>query len=74
MAIKYRVVAVTGTYEKDGKTKNEYAQIGDVIETRNGLMLKIKAIPLNWQGTAYLNEPEERRSQKPADTGSEDPF
>lgn len=63
----YEVTAVTGTYEKDGETKKRYMNIGSVIETKNGLSLKLEAIPVGWDGWAYLNEPQQReQQQKPA--------
>jgi hypothetical protein len=61
----YEVSTVVGTYQKDGRTKNRYQIIGAVIESKNGLMLKIDNIPLvegGWNGWAYMNEP---RPQKP---------
>lgn len=62
----YEVTAVTGTYEKDGETKKRYMNIGSVIETKNGLSLKLEAVPVGWDGWAYLNEPQQREQQKPA--------
>lgn len=64
MSIKYEVSAVTGKYtDKDGNEKNRYTKVGVIIETRNGLMLKAEAIPIGWDGWAYLNEP--RTDDKP---------
>ena len=31
-----------------------------MLETRNGLMLKLESIPIGFDGWAYLNEPKER--------------
>jgi hypothetical protein len=56
----YEVKVKTGTYQKDGQEKGRYEKIGSVIETRNGLMLKIDAIPVidnGWSGWCYLNTP-----------------
>lgn len=57
----YDVVAVVGKYtDKTGKEKSRYANLGAVIETKNGLMLKLETVPVNWEGFAYLNEPKPR--------------
>lgn len=58
MAKKYDIRAKIGEYEKDGETKNRYATLGAVIETKNGgLMMKLDTVPVNWDGVAYFNEP-----------------
>lgn len=41
MAKLYDVVATTGTYQKDGQTKYLNKNIGSVLETKNGLSIKI---------------------------------
>lgn len=67
MGIKYEVTAVTGTYkDREGNEKKEYQRIGIVAEGRNGLSLKLKSIPVGWDGWAYLNEPKpkEERQQR----------
>ena len=65
MGIKYYVKAATSEYtDKDGKAKKKYQSIGVVIETKNGLMLKLETLPLlalkEGSLMAYLNEPEEK--------------
>lgn len=73
MSIKYEVVAVTGTYKDAGSTdKKRYCRIGSVITTgRGGYMLKLDAIPLNWDGSAFLNDPKGRDAKPaPAATGA----
>lgn len=61
MGIQYEVTAITGKYtDRNGVEKNRYAKLGVVIETKNGLMLKLESIPVGWDGFAYLNEPRER--------------
>ena len=67
----YDVVAVIGKYtDRDGNEKNRYLTIGAVIEGRNGPALKLETVPLNWNGWAYLNEPqtaaEPRQKAQPA--------
>ena len=41
--MKYDVVATIGTYEKEGQTKYLTRNVGRVIETKNGLRLKMDA-------------------------------
>jgi hypothetical protein len=65
MAIRYFVKAALSEYtDKDGKTKKKYQSIGVVIETKNGLMLKLESLPLlslkEGSLMCYLNEPEEK--------------
>lgn len=68
MSIKYEVVAVTGAYkDASGADKKRYCRIGSVIQTsRGGYMLKLDAIPLNWDGAAFLNDPKPREQAAPA--------
>ena len=67
MGIKYYVKAATSEYtDKDGKAKKKYQSIGVVIETKNGLMIKLETLPLlalkEGSLMAYLNEPEDKPS------------
>lgn len=79
------VKASIGSYkDKMGNTKHRYRTIGSVIKTKNGEMLIIDAIPLNWDGVAWLNDPpvnEYSEQQKkptyeglPADDDLDTPF
>lgn len=64
MSLKYEVTAIIGKYtDKNGDEKNRYLTIGAIINTRAGLLLKLDAIPTNWEGFAYLNEPKARDEQ-----------
>jgi hypothetical protein len=79
MGIKYEVTAVTGKYtDKNGNEKNRYTKVGVVLETKNGPMLKVEAIPVGLDGWAYLNEPKEREqtqdSGRVADMNDDPPF
>ena len=72
MAVKYEVTAVTGKYtDREGKEKNRYAKLGVIMSTKNGFMLKLESVPLQWDGWAYLNEPrkDEAPAAKKADRG-----
>jgi hypothetical protein len=61
MAVKYEVSAITGKYtDKEGKEKNRYVKMGVVLETKTGLMLKLEAIPVGFDGWAFLNEPRDQ--------------
>ena len=61
MSKKFDIVAVTGKYkDRDGNEKSRYLNIGAVIETQNGLSIKLEAVPVGWDGWAYLNEPKAR--------------
>lgn len=65
MSKKYEVTAVTGKYtDSSGKEKSRYQTIGAIIETKNGPMLKLESVPLNWDGWAYLNEPKPREDRQ----------
>lgn len=64
MGIKYKVVAPAGKYtDAQGNEKTRYVDVGVIIETRAGLMLKAEAIPVGWDGTAFLNEPKAKNEQ-----------
>jgi hypothetical protein len=67
MAIKYDVVASTGTYtDKDGNEKKRWQKCGVVMETKNGgLALKLEAIPVGeWSGWFNLWEPDRQRADE----------
>ena len=70
MAIVYEVSAKVGTYlNREGVEKGDYVNMGVVMETKNGgFMMKLKSIPVNWDGFAYLNTPRPR-DEKPHDGG-----
>jgi hypothetical protein len=72
MGIKYFVKAAVSEYEDkaEGKIKKRYQSIGVVMETKHGLMLSLESLPLlamkEGKILAYLNEPEEKKSEAPA--------
>ena len=54
------VKASIGEYtDRDGKVKHRYRTIGSVIATKAGEMLVIDVTPWNWDGRAFLNDPEQ---------------
>lgn len=69
MSIKYYIKSARTRYtDKEGKEKTKYENIGIVMETKHGLMLKIETIPLlqlkDGSIMAYLNTPEEENRNK----------
>ena len=67
MSKLYEITIVSGKYKnKDGVEKSRYTNIGSVLETKNGPMLKLDTIPLmdgGWSGWAYLNTPKTKEDQ-----------
>jgi len=67
MSKLYEITVVSGKYKnKDGVEKSRYTNIGSVLETKNGPMLKLDTIPLmdgGWSGWAYLNAPKPKDDQ-----------
>ena len=81
MAIKYYIKAAVSEYQdKDGKAKKKYQSIGIILETKNGLMLKLETIPLfslkDGCLIAYLNDPEPKAAfpKTLADISDDAPF
>lgn len=71
MKRKYDIVAITGTYtDRDGNEKKEYTNIGVVLEGDKGLSIKLKTVPVGWDGWANCYEPKEQ-DQKPAGRGQQ---
>ena len=77
--VQKEVKVITGKYvNAEGREKNRYRKIGSIIETKNGPMLKLDAIPLvdgGWNGWAYLNDPEDEQApqrQAPASFSDDD--
>ena len=63
---KYEVTVTGGKYMKDGVEKTKYYRIGSIIDTKNGLMLKLDNLPIiegGWSGWAYLNTPKTNDDQ-----------
>ena len=63
------ITAIVGNYvdKKTGEKKNIYKELGTVFEGKNGPMLHMTVIPVDWNGYAYLNDPYDRTKEKPAD-------
>lgn len=65
MGVVYKIVGQGEAYtdKATGKEKRRSLDLGIVIQTANGLMIKMNAIPVGWDGWAYLNEPEQQQSR-----------
>ena len=82
MAIKFYIKAPVSEYQdKEGNTKKKYQSIGIILETKNGLMLKLETIPLfslkDGYLIAYLNDHEPVKDAFPkslADIPDDVPF
>jgi hypothetical protein len=60
MGVRYFIKAKGGEYEKDGQTKTKWIDIGVVLETQKGFMMKLDCIPTGWDGVAFLADPEKK--------------
>lgn len=60
MAEYQEVRAKTGE-DRDGKAI--YRTIGRVMSTKNGPMLKLDSIPLQWDGWAYISDPKPKEER-----------
>ena len=60
----YKEVRAKTGEDRDGKAI--YRTIGRVMETKNGPMLKLDTLPLQWDGWAYLSEPKPKDEAPPA--------
>ena len=65
--VSKEISCITGEYTNAaGERKKRYMRIGSIIETKNGLMLKLDNIPFRedgWDGWAYINDP---RQEEPS--------
>ena len=43
-------------YEKDGETKTYWPTVGRGFDAKNGIILRIDAVPTNWDGALYIVE------------------
>jgi hypothetical protein len=66
MAIKYELSAITGTYtNREGEEKKSYVRCGVVMETKKGgLVAKLEALPVNFDGWLFMNEPKPKDAPK----------
>jgi hypothetical protein len=65
MGIKYEVIASSGTYtNKAGEEKKRWVKMGVVMDTRNGMSIKLESVPVGWDGWAMLTEPKQKDAPK----------
>ena len=63
--LRYEVKAKTGTYtDRSGNEKTAYSKIGVVLQGDKGFILKLETVPVNWDGWAYLNEPQPKQAPR----------
>ena len=72
MSKKFDVVAVTGTYTKDGVEKPVWKNCGAVFETPKGLSLKLDLVPVAGDGWFKLFEPKAQDAAPQKSTGPDD--
>jgi hypothetical protein len=67
MAIKYDLIAKTGSYkDKNGEEKTRWTKIGVAMETRqNGLAGKLETTPVGWDGWFSMAEPKPKDNFTP---------
>lgn len=82
MAIKYDLIAKSGTYkdQSTGEDKTRWVKCGVVMDTRQGgLAAKIESLPVDWDGWLNFSEPKKKDNFKakgddemPKDSGIQD--
>ena len=75
MGIKYEVIASSGTYtNKAGEEKKRWVKMGVVMDTQNGMSIKLESVPVGWDGWAMLTEPKPKDAPKAGFDDDEVPF
>lgn len=75
MGIKYEVIASSGTYtNKAGEEKKRWVKMGVVMDTKNGMSIKLESVPVGWDGWAMLTEPKQQKDAPKAFDDDEVPF
>lgn len=81
MAVKYEVCARGETYKtQSGEEKSRWIKCGIVLETKNGLAMKLESVPVVSDGWFSFFEPkpreefqsQQRRQSAPGGSGVED--
>jgi hypothetical protein len=61
MAVKKQLKAKAGTYtNKQGEEKTRYVNVGVLLETGKGEMLKIESLPVPFDGWIYFSDLEKK--------------
>jgi hypothetical protein len=68
------LTVVTGTYEKDGKTKNRYAKVGTLLATPHfsHMAIKLDVLPMSGEGWLNVFPIERQEGETPKGTTIED--
>jgi len=74
MAVKKQLKAKAGTYtNKQGEEKTRYVNVGVLLETQKGEMLKIESLPVPFDGWIYFSDLEKKEvGQNPTATPIQD--
>jgi hypothetical protein len=74
MAVKKQLKAKAGTYtNKQGEEKTRYVNVGVLLETQKGEMLKIESLPVPFDGWIYFSDLEKKEvGQNPTTTPIQD--
>ena len=65
MAVKYEAMARGEKYTNaSGEEKQRWIKCGVVLETKNGMSMKLESIPVNFDGWLSLFEPKPRDDQQ----------
>lgn len=66
MSVKFEVCARGETYKtQSGEEKSRWIKCGVVVETKNGLAMKLESVPVVTDGWFSLFEPKPRDEQQP---------
>lgn len=60
---EFYLKVVRARVETDSDGKGVFKDIGRVVETKKGTMLKLNTIPVGWDGWAYIMEPLEKKEE-----------
>ena len=61
MAVKKQLKAKAGVYtNKEGQEKTRYVNVGVLLETQKGEMLKIESLPVPFDGWIYFADLEKK--------------
>lgn len=73
MGVIKEVVAKAGQYtNKEGQEKTRYVKAGVLMETAKGQMVKLEALPVNFDGWLYFNDMQKKEiGQSPLKGGAE---
>ena len=76
MAVLKELIAKNGTYtNKQGEEKTRYTKVGVKMETAKGVMYKLEALPVQFDGWLYERDLQDKVATAPkAEVDSDVPF